>query len=456
MGIELGLFRIKSLLNHLGNPQLSNWRVAAHVAGTNGKGSVCSYISNTLSKVPGLKVGKFTSPHLISVNDSICVNEMPVSRQKYDFHKSKVCQVNKLYNINATEFEIHTAVAFDLFNSENIDFAVLEVGLGGKLDSTNVIPGFNPESQKHYGVLVTGITKIAMDHESILGSTLQEIASQKAGIIKPKVPCVIDASNSQSVIDTVETIAENNNSPLILADKDDYESSKFLNSDTNSPLKLENIKSSYQYNNISIAVNMLLQLRSQLYNSQSCPKDIQIAKKITPELIHNGISSTTWPGRLQSLNFNFSRKGNTAQTIPILLDGAHNESAAIELKKYIDDNYGYKKEPITYILSMTSTKNIGKILKPILKDCGNKNFNIILTNFDYSHGVEDMPWIKSYDSKLLKKFITDNLLIDPSKITIIEDVHKVFTKNDFSDRNVIVFGSLYLAGEILRIHKSFI
>ncbi|KAM0715278.1 hypothetical protein Q7P37_008776 [Cladosporium fusiforme] len=220
--IELGLQRISRLLSQTHLP----WR-AIHVAGTNGKGSICVYISAMLEaynnssfrKTPAIRHGRFTSPHLIDRWDCISINQKPVSSALFHEIEKKVLLRNATEDINASEFELLAATAFEIFTHENVDIGVIEVGMGGRLDATNILgqdvfeADGSPASIIRAKPLVTAIAKIGLDHQSFLGNTLQAIAAEKAGILKPSVPLVYDASNPAEVIETFHSLASQINAP---------------------------------------------------------------------------------------------------------------------------------------------------------------------------------------------------------------------------------------------------
>ncbi|MEM9808679.1 MAG: bifunctional folylpolyglutamate synthase/dihydrofolate synthase, partial [Cyanobacteria bacterium P01_D01_bin.56] len=179
-GVNLGLSRIQSLLERLGNPQE---RVSiVHVAGTNGKGSVCAYVDSVLSAA-GYRVGRYTSPHLLNWNERVCINQQPISDKELWRHLQHVAAaIGEPDSAEApTQFEVFTAAAWSYFAAQSVDIAVIEVGLGGRLDATNVC------SQP----LVTAIVSLSREHWQRLGPTLADIAREKAGVIKPERPVVI-------------------------------------------------------------------------------------------------------------------------------------------------------------------------------------------------------------------------------------------------------------------------
>ena len=186
--IKPGLARISQLLKNTALP----WK-AIHVAGTNGKGSVCAYLSAMLN-ADNIPFGRFTSPHLIDRWDCIMINGKTVDRELFVSTEDKVEKYNKTQGIGASEFELLTATAFTLFSQEKVKIGVVEVGMGGTEDATNILQ--DPA--------VTVITKIGEDHQKFLGSTKQEITDHKAGILKPGVPCVVDSTNDQQVIARIQ------------------------------------------------------------------------------------------------------------------------------------------------------------------------------------------------------------------------------------------------------------
>ena len=221
-GIKEGLERITQLADALDNPQ--NFYRTIHVAGTNGKGSVCAMLSEML-RAQGLNVGLFTSPHLESYCERIKINGENISESDFaeEIFRVKNC------NVNCTHFEALTAAAFDYFRQRSVDIAVIEVGLGGTFDSTNII---TPE--------LSVITNIALDHENILGN-LENIARNKAGIIKPKIPVVTGAEGLP--LEIIRRTAREKNSPL---------------HEVNAPANVNvNLRGDYQQFNAAIAIAAL-------------------------------------------------------------------------------------------------------------------------------------------------------------------------------------------------------
>ncbi|RLV92499.1 Dihydrofolate synthetase [Spathaspora sp. JA1] len=401
MPINLGLTRVIKLLAHLSNPH--SCYKSIHVAGTNGKGSVLAYISSILTTAQ-IRNGKFTSPHLIEYHDCISINNQTYPKSKFEQVHQLVGSTNEQYGLKCTEFELLTVTAFKIFELEKVEIALIEVGVGGALDATNVLEPWNGTG----GVIACGITKIGLDHQGLLGDTLSAIAREKSGILKPGIKCFVDGSNDDSVLDVIQQTAVQVKSEVEIV-KPELDLVRY------SPLHGQ-----YQANNLAISLGIV---KSLDYN-------------ITQDVIIQGIKSTKWPGRLQSV---------IHPTIgEILVDGAHNESAAIELGKYINETYDSSNKGVIYIIGITKGKSAEKLLRHIIRDSD----SIILTTFTQP---ENMPWVKPTPVADLKS-IAQKLTKD---VHSVDDVKQVFdyVKTEFKDkgddRRVVVCGSLYLVADIL-------
>lgn len=276
-GIKEGLERIRALTAKLGEPQ--NFYRTIHVAGTNGKGSVCAMLAEML-KASGFRVGLFTSPHLESYCERIRINDANISEDDFAemIFRVKAC------GVECTHFEALTAAAFLYFKEQAVDVAVIEVGLGGLYDSTNVI---TPE--------LSIITNVALDHENILGD-LDGIARNKAGIIKPNVPCVTGATGKP--LEIIRSVAAEKNSPL-------YE--------VNEPANVEvNLRGDYQRFNAAIAIKAAEVLR------------------LDDSAIKRGLAQVEWAGRFEIFE--------TSAGV-VVIDGAHNPDGATALRTSLDKTF---------------------------------------------------------------------------------------------------------------------
>ncbi|KAK4122294.1 FolC bifunctional protein [Parathielavia appendiculata] len=320
--IDLGLVRVGRLVQH--TPQ--TWK-AIHVAGTNGKGSICAYLSSMLT-ASGLTWARFTSPHLIDRWDCIAVNGKPVSEVIFRAAEDAVKKRDKEDRIGATEFELLTATAFEIFHRQKVEFGVVEVGLGGKLDATNVL------KEK----AVTVIAKIGLDHQSFLGNTIEEIALQKAGIMRPGVPCVVDSSNQPSVLSAMEDHARKVGAEL------HYPTTSTL-AETLASEQFE----PHQIQNLACA-HMAFRLACP---EKNCPLD-----QFLPV-----IKQMQWPGRLQTLDI----QKIVGHPREVLLDGAHNPQSAEVLAHYVQRHLRTTSKPITWVLAATQGKDMDGILGLLLR-----------------------------------------------------------------------------------------
>ena len=349
-GVHLGLERIEQLLTDLGNP---HYRVPIiHVAGTNGKGSVCAYLCAVLTEA-GYRVGRYTSPHLVDWTERICLNEQPIASAELE---QLLLQIQAKINPDTespTQFEVITAAAWLYFAQAQVDIAVMEVGLGGRLDATNVCD--NP--------LVSIITSISREHWQHLGPTLADIAREKAGILKPGCPAVIGKlpPEAQKV---VATRIQQLNCPAIWvkpAQKLKEGWAKYIGNEAvrfNPKSKIHLRSSDGSLNPKSIEYPLSLLGEVQLINSAIAIACLQILQqqgwKIPAQAIQTGMAKTRWPGRLQWTTWN---------NHPLLIDGAHNPAAAQFLRQYIDSLH----KPVTWVMGMLSTKDHADIFKALLR-----------------------------------------------------------------------------------------
>ena len=303
-GIKEGLERTKKLADALGNPQ--NFYRTIHVTGTNGKGSVCAMLAEIL-KAHGLRVGLFTSPHLESYCERIKIDNEDISEKDFAEMIFRV----KNSGVEATHFETLTLTAFEYFKLRAVDVAVVEVGLGGTFDSTNII---SPE--------LCIITTVALDHENILGD-LNSIARNKAGIIRPNVPTVTGATGEQ--LEIIRAVAKEKNSPL-------YEIS--------SPANVElNLRGEYQKFNAAIAIKA-----AQLLG-------------IDDEKIFSALARVKWPGRFEVIK-------NSSGVI--VIDGAHNPHGAAALRESLDKNFPRGKR--VWLFGVLKDKNFDEMIKILFRE----------------------------------------------------------------------------------------
>ncbi|NJL01113.1 MAG: bifunctional folylpolyglutamate synthase/dihydrofolate synthase [Spirulinaceae cyanobacterium SM2_1_0] len=401
-GVRLGLERSQQLLAVLGQPQQ---RVPIiHVAGTNGKGSVCAYLSAVLTAA-GYRVGRYTSPHLVDWTERICLNEQPIARPVLLDLLRAVRDAIAPQPDPPTQFEIFTAAAWLYFARQAVDLAVVEVGLGGRLDATNVVD--QP--------LVTVITSIGFDHTQVLGNTLAAIAREKAGILKPGRPAVIGplppeaqaavAAQQQAVGGPVIWVepAVPVSASRIRFQPPDQSDLPLTALDYSLPLA-----GAVQLTNSAIAIAALQALRVQGW-------------AVSDTTIQTGLANARWPGRLQQLRW---------QQREILIDGAHNPPAAIALRQYVDA----WQEPVVWVLGILSSKDDRGVLAALLRP--GDRFHAV--------AVPDHATIAPSELIVLAKELCPELA-DSREYASVE---AALLDSGRSDR-LVLCGSLYLIGAFL-------
>lgn len=383
--IKLGLERVQAVLKLLGNPQ--DKLKIIHVAGTNGKGSVCSIVANVL-KCAGYKVGLYTSPHLVEYTERIKINNEEISQDDFANYIEKICLLADKNNIHLTEFEILTVMAYKYFADKKVKIAVIETGLGGRFDATNV-------TKKTF---ISVITSISLDHTDRLGDTIEKIAFEKAGIIKPKSIVITEISNKGFRI--IRETAEKQKAKLIVATN--YVDMNVDNGKNHIAVnggKYEfNLLGLYQKGNLSLVMKVLEQF------------------KLSEKALQEGFKTARWGARLEY----FEKKN-------ILVDGAHNPAAAIELKKSLE--YYFAGQKRIYVYGTLNTKDYKEIA------------NILFTPEDeiyyYEFNSKNVVTMEEYKQTL------PNLNVKP----YTEDVLK-------QEGLKVVTGSLYMIGELYNIIKA--
>lgn len=410
--IELGLSRISRLLQQTS----LSWK-AIHIAGTNGKGSISAYISRLLS-AGGVRYGRFTSPHLIDRWDCIMIGEKVVQESLFRRIEEEVKLRDRTLGIGASEFELLTATAFEIFNHERVDVGVVEVGMGGRLDATNIVSD----------VLVSVIAKIGLDHQALLGNSIEQIAREKAGILKAHTPCVVDGTNSVEVIKTLEARIAELDLKAVFTHPDAVKShSPFLG-------------------RVFEKLNLLPHQKANMCCAVSA---LQLAwPKLHPGLdVHTllpHLSEVECPGRLQSIVI----EPLAARKEPILLDGAHNPQSAEVLGEYVEREFRSQRQNITWVIAASRGKDLTEIFHTIIKP----GDNVATTAFG---PVDGMPWVKAADPAELATCV--------QSIPGIQQV-KTLHKNTPAAINwacgvanggpLVIAGSLYLVSDVLRLLRE--
>lgn len=409
-GIQLGMERIEGLLRELGNPEQKIKTI--HVTGTNGKGSVTSMITNILLAA-NLKVGKFTSPHLVRYNERICLNGEEISDEAFATTITAVKAaadsiVKKGVCDQPTQFEILTAAAFLYFCLEKVDYAVIEVGMGGLWDSTNVITP-----------VVSVITNVSLDHTDRCGDSVERIAMQKAGIIKEKVP-LVTAAEGDNALGPIVTMAMFKEAPVYLYGKAFYgtevESSMdgqkftlhagdFYASDYEIKLPGE-----HQIKNTSVAI-----VAAKLVSKQD--------DRINELALHLGVANTLWPGRLERVS----------QKPDFILDGAHNPDGAKALRSALDKYYPGQK--LHFVFGMMGDKDMSGVIKTLIH------------NDDVVYTVRADGGSRAAEAEALAELVGANAIPMNS---LAEAYHKAAAEAG-KDGIICVCGSLYLVGEFKKV-----
>lgn len=397
--IDLSLDRLRVLLARLGHPE-QRLPPIVHVAGTNGKGSTCAFI-RAMSEAAGRVVHVYTSPHLVRFNERIRIAGELVSDERLIAAMQRIERVNDGAAI--TVFEVITAVAFDLFAGTPADLCVLEVGLGGTGDATNVIE--RPA--------VSAITSISLDHRELLGPTLEVIAGEKAGIIKPGVPVVVGAQ-PESVRRVLLDRAAAVGAPVSLRGRDwDVEAVpgglRYADTAGRLDLPLPSLPGAYQHDNAGIALAAL--------RAAGLPHD------------PNGISAAEWPARMQRLH------GRLAALLPedweLWLDGGHNPGAGEVLAEHLR---GWSDRLVHLVVGMKQAKDSAEFLRPLLP---------------LARTVWAVAELNQHAALPVEAIIAASGGVARSGPTVAEALRRI--PKDGRHARVLVCGSLYLAGEVLKL-----
>ena len=399
--IDLSLSRLEFLLKKLGDPH-KNLPTTIHIAGTNGKGSTLSFINNIL-KNNNYSVHTYTSPHLEKFSERININNKQVNASRLLSVLEFVKKINKGRPI--TFFEITTAAAFVLFSRYKADFLILETGLGGRLDATNIIP------KKFLSI----ITSIGIDHEEFLGNTLKKIATEKLGIIKNTNNVIIAKQNTEIEDFIFKKLKKMNN---IYYYNKDY---KFKIIDRNKFFyQFENIKKKFskpslegdhQIENASTAITAAIVLKKNNYN-------------IKINSLGKSICNTKWPGRIEKVKF---------KNKIIIFDGSHNLSGAEKLNQYLKENNIFPN----IIFGMLNNKKALEFL------------SIIKKNIDTLYPIQIPDEKNAYTQKEIYK-VSKKLNLKIMMKNNLKSINQLLINN--SNKYVLVTGSLYLIGKIRKLY----
>lgn len=410
LAMKLGLRTVAALAHALNDPQLSY--PAVHIAGTNGKGSTSAMVE-AMVRAAGFRVGLFTSPHLVSITERIRLDGEEISPDDFARQATEVRNTGErlvaedILAAVPTFFEQITVIAYRYFAEQGIDLAVLEVGMGGRLDATNIC---RP--------IVTAITPIGLDHQQYLGDTIPEIAGEKAGIIKPGVPVVV-APQEEEAREVILARARALGAPAIEAGgsveinrltPDMRQSFEVITPSRRYAATLS-LRGKHQIENALTAIQIVEQLVAQGW-------------KIDRSAMIEGLETTVWPGRLELLR---TSEGQA----PLLLDGAHNEAGAMVLRRFLEDQAAGR--PVTLIFGVMRDKDAGAMAGILFPTAA----NIILTGIDTPRAAD--PFELFADDRSLRRART------------IQEALDLARRLTPPDGLIVVCGSLYLVGEVKRL-----
>jgi dihydrofolate synthase / folylpolyglutamate synthase len=401
-GVDLNLERIERLLADMGNPH--EQVPIIHVAGTNGKGSVCAYLASVLTAA-GYRTGRYTSPHLVNWTERICVDGVPISWRDLQIHLQAVKAAIDPNRPTPTQFEVFTAAAWRYFAQKPVDIAVVEVGLGGRLDATNVFS--RP--------LATVIVSIARDHWERLGDTLAEIASEKAGILKRGVSAIAAPLPPEAAA-VVTARAAKLNAPLTWVTAAEPIGSDLMYDGIQYPQRL---LGAHQRVNSACAIATLQALRQQGWH-------------ISDNAIVSGMAQVRWPGRLQ--------KGEW-QGHSLLIDGAHNREAARSLRAYLDEpsSESGSYQPITWLIGMLQTKDHAGVFTELLRP--GDRLHLVPVPGHLSANVEDL---RASAQKICPRLASAHTHLDLASALAAA----------VQTGSVVLCGSLYLIGDYYKRYGS--
>ncbi|KAK8861341.1 hypothetical protein IAR55_002160 [Kwoniella newhampshirensis] len=464
--LDLGLGRMRAVmtaLRPLGVP-------AIHLAGTNGKGSVSAILESCLGAA-GLNVARYNSPHLVEPRDAIRLNGQPPSQKTYEEAINLIQRINRQSRIEATTFEVATAAAYDIINSAQppIDVMIIECGLGGEKDATNIIP---PEL-----TLASALTSVGLDHTTFLGNSIEEITEVKSKIaVQGGLLIVGPQTYPQAVLTATRTAAEKGarviealRSEVIGQDSLPISLQPFRRPGptfvkTPFPLAFESpsitkgiqptldtelsLAGKHQLDNLSLALTVLHTIRLDPRARGIQPK----LAAVSDSAIKTGVMYCEWAGRCSWLEWTDLASGST---IPILVDGAHNEDSACTLRAYIESLNIVPRPKIRFVISLSASpgKTVESVLAPLLKE--GDEVEVV----EFTTPVEGMPWIKAVpveDAAEVARVLVGSRGRVEIGGTGVDGVDRalrrsVASSSDGEQKLVVCCGSLYLVADVYRL-----
>lgn len=468
MSIDLSLDRIKKLYCFI-QPYT---RPTIHVAGTNGKGSVCALTSSILTSA-GLVVGRFNSPHLVSIYDCICIDDKEVSPPIYHSARDEVEKLSKDNAIEISSFEILVLTALLVFERVKVDVVVLEVGMGGRLDATNVIPD--------EVILVSALTAVDLDHQAFLGDTVVAIAKEKASIARKGKPFVLGPQNHPEVVEVAKNVVAEAGgnflcaSPALVRSEPPLSLHQFQPPPSH-PIELHMscfpspvdallpMHGAHQLDNAGLAAAII----SVITSHPACAM-FALHERVTPHVVSQGIARVSWPGRLSfhSVPVTSSIQDRRSQNLKVLADGAHNPASSATLGHFLSEycnalTGSNVNITITYILSLshsppkTPSETLSPLLPPLLSPKVQVKIRIGVLQFTPPEG---MPWVKSVPPSILGSVVQTLCPLaevwrgSDDKTDDLPEALLWAARSSDPQHLVVIAGSLYLVADLYRILK---
>jgi dihydrofolate synthase/folylpolyglutamate synthase len=411
-GIKFGLDNIRTLVDDLGGPDQAFRSI--HIAGTNGKGSVTAMVDAAL-RAAGVRSGRYTSPHLVDLTERFAIDGEAISQERLVALVAELRdRISRLISsgrlpAQPTFFEVTTAAALELFRRAGVEAAVLEVGLGGRLDATNVITP-----------VATAITSIAFDHEKYLGHTLESIAAEKAGIIKPGVPVVVGPMARESA-DTIAAIARERRAPLVAAlegvtvDR--------IPQPPGAPTRLRLRTPASDYGELTLSLRGAHQISNAIVAVRLLESLAGSGIDVPAQAIVAGLADVSWPGRLDHRHLPDGRE--------VILDAAHNPAGAATLAAYLEETWS-EKPPLVF--AVMTDKDVTRMFEALLPAIS----TLVITRSSNARSADPASLARVAHS------------IAPDLQVLIEPVRRDALAAAWRLSNrIVIAGSIFLLGDVM-------
>ncbi len=418
------LSRVEHLLSMMGNPEKKLARRFIHVTGTNGKGSFCAFVSSALQKA-GYRVGRFISPFIMEFRERMEIGGVQITEEEVaslgDEIRVYVERYTQETGESPIEFELVTLMGFLWFSRQGCDLVVLEVGIGGMYDPTNVV-----------SPLLSVIMRVDYDHTELLGNTLTEIARHKSGIIKAGAPCVLYADNEKEVIDVIREKCASLHTPLVMADRNCIRIGEATPS---------NLPFTYKQTSFRLRLSGTYQIENAVTAIEALRALSALGFPITEEQIESGLAATAFPARFEVLSHH-----------PLfILDGAHNASGIHAMAENI--RFYFDGKPLFYLIGMLRDKHPADVLAEVMTPDTVKYIACITPPSPRAMPAEELATaLSSYG------MATHAFPDIPSALDSLRAMAEVYEAEHGEPVTILCFGSLYSAGDVRRtcnvLHKG--